>query len=209
MGDHMVNSHVTGNADIVSYASTFDSEDVGVVVINKGTSQQTVEINMQNFSRGERYYLYSLTGGKDNGDFSLQVFVNGQGPAFPTGGPTNVEAIPAESSNISGGIKFSAPARSVQYLLIEYGDNITSIMEDKNSGVTIFPNPTHGNITLQLPTHEFENLDLFDIRGRQVYQCVVKSDQTIFNLNLDLSKGLYVLRLRSNKNTLFFKVVVD
>ena len=71
-GDHMLNSAVSGNSNVLAYASKFSSGQVALVVINKSTSEQTVGVNLQNFGYGERFYLHSLTGGTDNGEFSLK-----------------------------------------------------------------------------------------------------------------------------------------
>jgi len=74
---------VSGSSDVVAYASRFDSGQSGIVVINKGKSEQTVGLNIQNFGYGEKFYTYTLTGGTDNGEFSRKVFVNGKGRVSP------------------------------------------------------------------------------------------------------------------------------
>ncbi len=119
-GDYMVNSTVRGSNEIVTYASKFSSGQVGIVIINKNNKEEIVKLDASNFKSGKRFYMYSLTGGKDNGDFSQCVFVNGQGPDNKTGGPINsLENIKAFSSTINKGIIFSSPAYSVQYILLE------------------------------------------------------------------------------------------
>lgn len=119
-GDHMVKSDVLGTGEVVSFASRFSSGEIGVVVVNKSTRSHTVVITLQNFNPGKWYYLYSLTGDTDNGEFSQRVFVNGVGPDYPTGGPIrNLEKIPAWRGRVKKGIRFSSPGRSVQYILIE------------------------------------------------------------------------------------------
>lgn len=124
-GDYMVSSTVTGSNDVVAYASKFTSGQSGVVVVNKGTSEQVVDLALQGFKYGQRYYVYTLTGGQDNGEFSLKVFVNGKGPdSTNIGGPIDsLESIKAFSAPIAGQIKFSSPGRSVQYILVESDPN--------------------------------------------------------------------------------------
>jgi hypothetical protein len=85
-GDQMVAASVTGNNDIVSYASTFGSGQVGAVIVNKGTGTQLVKLNFQNFYPGTNYCWYTLTGDNDNGEFSRKVLVNGVGPSGVAGG---------------------------------------------------------------------------------------------------------------------------
>ena len=118
-GDRMVGSTVSGNADILTYASSFSSGEAGVIVVNKGTTTQVISIKITNFAAGSRFYYYTLVGGSDNGDFSRQVFINGAGPAMPSGGPTNYLQIAPFSSTFTGSIKVNEPARSVIYLIAD------------------------------------------------------------------------------------------
>lgn len=117
-GDHIVSTK-TDNDSLLAYASTFSSGEAGIVIINTSKIAQTVKINLSNFKAGKRYYLYSLNGGTDNGEFSQQVFVNGQGPEYRAGGPKDVENIKAISSVYKKDILIESPSRSVQYILID------------------------------------------------------------------------------------------
>ena len=119
-GNLMISSTVQGSDDIVVFASKFSSGQVGVVIINKGATEKTVNLDVINFKAGKRYYLYSLTGGKDNGDFSQCVFVNGHAPDNETGGPIkNLENIKAFASSTNKNIVLSSPEYSVQYILVD------------------------------------------------------------------------------------------
>ena len=118
-GDRMLSSSTIGS-NVLSYASSFSSGQKGVVLVNKSSSNQIARITLENAAPGTRFYYYTLTGGTDNGQFSRKVFVNGQGPTEPSGGPANeYTTIKAYSSLSSGGIKFNLPARSVVYLVID------------------------------------------------------------------------------------------
>jgi len=118
-GDHMVNNSVSGSNDVLAYSSKFSSGQVGLVVVNKGSDRQIIDIKTANFKYGKRYYLYSLTGGTDNGEFSQKVLVNGEGGKFAEGGPPDVESIKPLSAVAGNGIRVNSPAYSVQYILIE------------------------------------------------------------------------------------------
>jgi hypothetical protein len=80
---------------------------------------------MQNFRSGERFYFHELTGGTDNGEFSLKVFANGVGPSASYGGPADLLTVKAKSSPIGDGATFTASPRSVLYILIEHEGNVT------------------------------------------------------------------------------------
>ncbi len=119
-GDHFVSSSVAGNIDVVCFASRFGSGHAGIVIVNKGEKDEVMRLDISNFAFGQRYYFYSLTGGKDNGQFSQCVFVNGHKPDYNTGGPINdLENIKAFSALVNNDIIISSPAYSVQYILVE------------------------------------------------------------------------------------------
>jgi hypothetical protein len=119
-GDHVLNASVDGNTNILAYPSRFNSEHAGIIVVNKEKTDQVVKIEPQVLTLGEKYYLYSLTGGDDNGEFSQSVYVNNEAPTNATGGPiNNLQEIPAWAYTIDDEIIFSSPARSVQFILLE------------------------------------------------------------------------------------------
>jgi hypothetical protein len=118
MGDRMLKSSVLGG--VLAYASSFTSGEKGVILVNTSTAAETVNIVLQNATAGTRFYWYTLTGGSDNGEFSSKVYVNGNGPTEPTGGPSaTYTSIQASSALTSGGINVAMPARSVVYLVMD------------------------------------------------------------------------------------------
>ncbi|MDQ3844887.1 MAG: alpha-L-arabinofuranosidase, partial [Bacteroidota bacterium] len=120
LGDRFISSSIPANSNLESYASSFSSGEVGVVVINKATTAQTIQITVQNFRTGDRFYWYILNGGTDNGFFSRKVFVNGNGPSGVSGGPENYAAIKANSATTKNGIKVTIPALSALYLVVDH-----------------------------------------------------------------------------------------
>ena len=117
IGDRLLNTTVLG--DVLAYGSSFSSGEKGVILVNKNSSTQTVQLTMKNASPGNRFYWYTLTGGTDNGEFSGKVFVNGIGPAEASGGPaTEYTTIKPYSALTQNGIKVVMPARSVVYLVV-------------------------------------------------------------------------------------------
>jgi len=117
-GDMMVDASSTSN-NVVVYASQFTSGEGGIVLVNKSSTEQVVELTLKNFKAGNRYYTYTLTGGTDNGLFSRKVYVNGFSTTTVAGGPENYETIKPKSTVISGNIKLSIPKYAVVHLIIE------------------------------------------------------------------------------------------
>jgi hypothetical protein len=119
-GDRMVYDTLKrSNQDLTTYSSTFTSGQAGTIIINSGLLNHIVSIDFQHFPAGSRYHYYILTGGTDNAPFSGQVYVNGAGPATPTGGPLNYSTIKPYGAPLSGTIKISVPSMSVVYLVAE------------------------------------------------------------------------------------------
>lgn len=118
LGDRSVSS-ISTSTDIESYASSYSSGEVGVVLINKSTEPKSVEIKVQNFRKGNRFYWYTLTGGGDNGEFSRKVLVNGQGPAHASGGPANYKTVSANAASTANGIRVIVPGRAAVFMAID------------------------------------------------------------------------------------------
>jgi len=117
-GDRMVASAST-DPDVVSYATSFSSGETGVILVNKSSNAKTAEIKTINFKKGDNFYWYTLTGGGDNGEFSVKTLVNGTGPSVASGGPDNYASINPYGASTADGIKVSLPARSSVFLVIQ------------------------------------------------------------------------------------------
>lgn len=174
-GDHVIPA-TSNNSNILAYASKFASGETGVVIVNKGKTAQVVKIDPKNIGVGNQYYNYSLTGGTDNGDFSLFVSVNGVSPTGTQWGPReNLEAIPANAYPIDNAITVNVPERSVQFIMVDAGTNLlypTSVTSElKNEmEVTNYPNPFSASTTIQFqtPSNGYVSLEVFDQTGKKV-----------------------------------------
>jgi hypothetical protein len=118
LGDRSVSS-VSTSTDIESYASSYTSGEVGVTLINKSAADKSVEIKVQNFRKGDRFYWYTLTGGGDNGEFSRKVLINGNASTYAAGGPANYKTVSAYAGYTAGGIRVIVPARAAVFMAIE------------------------------------------------------------------------------------------
>jgi hypothetical protein len=118
-GDVMVNSASTTN-DVASYATSFSSGQMGVMLVNTKNETKTIGINLQNFKPGQKYWYYELVGGKDNGNFSANVFVNGHGSEYIKGGPSeNYFKLNPFATNIENEVKVDLPPYGTVFMLIE------------------------------------------------------------------------------------------
>ena len=216
-GDHAI-AAASSNSSILAYASRFASGETGVVIVNKGKNAQVVKIDPKKIGVGSQYYNYSLTGGTDNGDFSLYVTVNGVNPTGTQWGPReNLETIPANSYPINEAIKLNVPARSVQFIMIEAGNNLlypTAINDElKNElKLTNYPNPFTAKTTIQFlnPESETVSLIVFDQTGRKIATLVNETlPSGIHQFDFDgssLPGGVYYYQLKAGNNSSFGKM---
>lgn len=204
-GDHMVNASIDGNNDLLGYASTFSSGQLGLVLINKSTSNEVVTIDVGNFKVGDKYYVFSLTGGSDNGQFSQQVWVNGNAPDHATGGPVNnLEEIEAQEFTIGNGIRITSPARSVQYVLVENGLNeIVSTQPEEKSSLTIYPNPASQEILIEGDLSGYDILTIQEITGKVVHQQAIANQ-----IPLKLKSGIYLIKFSGQNKSIMKELVV-
>ena len=211
-GDNAISTS-SPNKDVLCYSSRYSSGETGVVVVNKGTIDQIVKLNTDSIGVGTKYYIYSFKGGTDNGEFSQNVYINGYGPDTYQWGPYNeLSDIPADAYPIDGEIKFTSPARSVQMIMIEGGNNYVSV-NDKPIPKVInsfklfqnYPNPFNPStdIKYQLQSSTFVTLKVYDILGREVNTLVSKY-QNAGNYSVEfnasnLPSGAYFYRLDAGK----------
>lgn len=91
--------------------------------------------------------------------------------------------------------------------------NTTSIEENKknNSNFQISPNPTNGNLTINL-TSEIVNpqseIVIYNILGQVIHQQILNSKQETLNLE-NHPKGIYLLKIQNEEEIWTEKIVVE
>jgi len=213
-GDHAI-SAASSNADLLCYASRYSSGETAMVIINIGTDDEVITVSTDSVGVGEKYYIYSFTGGTDNGDFSSNVYLNGEGPSssYQWGPYDQLFDIPADAYTIENEIKFTSPARSVQMIMVEGGNNYISGVDEANSEMIHayhlyqnYPNPFNPStlISYQLPANALVVLNVFDVTGREI-ETLVNERQNAGNRSVrfnaaDLPSGVYYYRLEAGMN---------
>jgi len=209
-GDHSI-STTSSKADILCYATKFSSGETGVVIINKNTTEQVVSITSNSVGVGNNYYIYSFTGGTDNDPFSQYVYINGNEPDEYQWGPyDDLLSIPANKYEVENEIKFTSPGRSIQFIMLDKGNNYVSV-EDRNNPTTLnefhlyqnYPNPFNPEtkISCTIPVEEFVTIKVYDLLGREVATLVNKKEPVgIHEYNFDASKlssGTYIYKIQA------------
>ena len=212
-GDHAISTS-SSNSNILCYASKFSSGETAVIIVNKGTTDQVVNMNISGV--GDKYYVYSFKGGTDDPDFSQNVYINGYEPDETQWGPyAELSDIPANLYPIDDEIKVLSPATSVQMIMIEGGDNIVSNVDEVNtSGLHSynlyqnFPNPFNPatSINFILKKNEKVTIDIYNVLGEKVktlYNGVASAGLNsiqwhgINEFGATVSTGIYFYRLQT------------
>ncbi len=128
-----------------------------------------------------------------------QIFGN----AVVNGNDVKASGQEAELSDIL--YKWNALYNKIYVDQLKVNTSITSgnISTQEN---TIYPNPTAGIVNINLPGNEVENLTVYDIYGKQVYQ----SQDNSKSINLEhLSDGVYYLQIQEGNKISTHKVVLN
>lgn len=211
-GDMVVEAS-SDNTAIVTYATTFSSGELGLIIVNRGAAAKVVGLNLNGYSTGSKMFWHTIDG--DDSDFDRTVYVNGVGPnkTFVEGqsytsnkgsndktlvctsfevngvsGPQNYWTINPYSSDIPvGGLKFDSPKYSVSYVVFEGASEecITSIEQMDERYLEVYPNPTNDKVHLS----ETVNYELYNVLG----VLVLKGNNNELDLS-DFSTGIYILK---------------
>jgi hypothetical protein len=206
---------------VAAYASVFHSGHLGIVLVNKGTTPQVVRVDPGQFATGNAYYVYTLRGDTDNGEFSQRVLVNGTLPTNATGGPIdNLAEIPAGRYSTAGGITVISPGRSAEYLLIEPGAP-NSVRSVANTGLPgefrlrqNYPNPFNPSTVIRydLPRSAEVTLNVYDLLGRIVQSLVRQRQEAgphVITFNgTGLPTGVYFCRLEAAGNAATIRMLM-
>ncbi len=85
--------------------------------------------------------------------------------------------------------------------------NTTGIADDLNAKLLVYPSPSNGNFTVELPslgTNTF--ISLVDFSGREVYRSSLTEART--NFDLQLNNGMYMVIVKSDTATFKKKLVI-
>jgi hypothetical protein len=153
LGDVMLKTSIKGTTYVKAYSSAFSSGHISTILANAGVNAQTVRVNIDSATIGERFYIYTLTGGTDVPadplkPFSRKVIVNGEGPTEIAGGPLNYETLKAKSTVAGDEILIEMPPFSVVYMVADTG-TIELVKNDTVYPVVKWNNPasiTYGTL---------------------------------------------------------------
>ncbi len=77
-----------------------------------------------------------------------------------------------------------------------------------NSSVSVYPNPTRGEINFNADNADIKSIEILDIQGRIIYRNAYKSPTVKLNLD-NLSSGIYYTKVQTTKGVKVDKLVVQ
>ncbi|MCK7589252.1 proprotein convertase P-domain-containing protein [Subsaxibacter sp. CAU 1640] len=88
-----------------------------------------------------------------------------------------------------------------------------SVAENVFEGFSIFPNPNNGsfNIKLNSPSSSKINIDVFDIRGREIFKTSYTNTAN-FNQNINLNNvqsGIYMVQISDGEKKVIKKIIIE
>ena len=87
--------------------------------------------------------------------------------------------------------------------------NVTSIEKiDNNTEVSIYPNPTTGVIRINNEKLIINNVEVFDIYGKELLKSKIRSTKHEVDLSQQ-PKGIYIIKVTTNKGVAVEKVVLE
>jgi hypothetical protein len=150
------------------------------------------------------------------------VYVNGNGPDITIGGPIGTLAnIPAWAYLTGDEIKFTSPAKSVQYILIEPGEH-TDVSNNLSNNIVAqyklyqnYPNPFNPSTTIifEIMHRSHVILTVYDLLGRQVNTLLDEfrdagKYQVLFRAT-SMPSGVYFYRLSTDRFVQIQKMILQ
>lgn len=87
-----------------------------------------------------------------------------------------------------------------------------SSQSNQIDGFVLYPNPTKGKLNISLPTSDKVSVELFDLRGRSIYQNNFESQGTLFTKELDFSTtqaGVYILNVKTEGKQVSKRIIIE
>ncbi len=100
----------------------------------------------------------------------------------------------------------SHKAKQNDRFVILFKNEVLNISDNILQQISIVPNPTSGNITINSPKIKVNSVIVFDIRGRKLME--KKYTDTQYNLNISaLQSAIYFLKINTSEGTFTKRII--
>ncbi|MDB5226787.1 MAG: Carboxylesterase type [Bacteroidota bacterium] len=97
-----------------------------------------------------------------------------------------------------------------QFLYKILNPDVVSVINRNLKSISIYPNPSDGNFTIEIPKDiqsKDGTIEITDMQGKQIYTASV-ANKTFLQFYLDVPSGIYLLSLKSEKQTYLSKISI-
>lgn len=202
---------------VVVFASSFSSGQAGLVLINKSEEKKTVQLNMENFVKGQRAYWFQLDDINKDGSFSKKVKVNGKKAFENAGGPEDYENILPYSFELGEDFLVDLYPYTAIYMLVD-GETVVGVndkdinnLPEQFSLEQNYPNPFNPStkIKVSVPESGLYTLKVYNVLGQEVATLLndnISAGTHTFTFNSSLisgniTSGIYFYRFSGNNFT--------
>lgn len=162
------------------------------VISNRDGIGSRIEIGIN----GDKYYRYTLCG---EGYLSQ----NSNSEFFGLGANTQVDYI--KVTWLSGTIDFIENISSNQHITIIEGSNPLDVVDFEDTFKVSIHNPVTTYLKVK-STFKIDNVALYDLSGNLLRNLMVKSHTLILDVS-DLPQSIYILKIGSEKTTIFRRII--
>lgn len=102
----------------------------------------------------------------------------------------------------------AAPIKSREYneYFVKYYYSVDAVDESYDNGVSIYPNPTGGN--LKIEAESLSNIVIFNVMGQKVYDENISGDEYVIDMNR-FGTGIFMVKVQSASGTTTQRITVE
>lgn len=96
-----------------------------------------------------------------------------------------------------------------------YKSSLLSSVKDNNvaqNSFTIYPNPSNGHFHFSIDGSQLNKefiMDIYNVQGKRIYQSIITNTKSEIDLNNQIKRGIYFVKLYSGQTILSKKIVIE
>ena len=192
-GDQLIEHSLVGNSAVRAYASTFNSGETGVVLVNYSNQNLKISIAQEGMRPAPDSLFWHVVHADNTAAGNTKFYVNGLTGNTVGGGPA-LDQAPAFAAAYDPVLTLAVPRFSAAYIALSKGKISSTGGAGAAKSPAIYPNPTNG--LFYLPAVQ-EPLQIFDISGRDCSRQVSIEGKGLSGYQINaggLPSGLYFVK---------------
>ena len=136
-------------------------------------------------------------------DYELQSYFNNCSPH----NPACINGSTCNDCNYNNN-GHTEPHYKIASQLITYLSTPTGITKTHNSGISLFPNPSNGNIKISFQEFHDCTFEVYSLMGMLVYETALSRNGELHELSF-LPKGIYIARVKSDYASWSERIIIE